>query len=455
LTSARYNPEEIGTGERRVRKLIIEERRYIAPFNEPARELRVLNKPLWLAQSDALSPFCSNEAIIADFASVPLDKEETLVYRDNLYFDEAYIAEFLRVAKTTGRACRAAFASDDKAMMTYVHPLAKSLEQGFDPRNGRAYYMLDLWYFPRGYSNDITPIVVDSGWTEAGYYSVPSYMSNGGDLVHYLTKRTLLSIESWVHVFYANVVMGIFSLGHRFEDKLDHSNFFRLQILWRALIEQKQILSCSELVHVGERSIIDPSAVIQGPTWIGNDCTIGPGVVIGNCYIGNGVNVAQGCNIMLSVISDGCFLPFRSSLFMSALMENTIVAQNTCLQMCIIGRDSFIGAGTTFTDFNLLPTPLKMEAMNGSLEYVPQVVLGGCVGHNCRLGSGLVIYPARMIESDVILFSSPQRRIIRKNISYEESDHHELRPEIARLHKQRYPRSVGQVVDDAAYLEAW
>lgn len=438
-----------------MRKLIIEDKRHIAPFNEMARELRILNKPLWLAQRDALTPYCNLEITIPDFESIPRDTEPSIVYRDNLYFDEAYIDEFIRVARTIGRACRAAFSVDDRALMTYAKPLAHGLQEGYDPRNGKAYYMVDLWYFPEGYSDDVTPVIVDSGWTEAGYYSVPSYMSNRGDLVHYLTKRALLSIENWVHVFYANVVLGIFSLGHRFEDKLEHSNFFRLRILLKAVLEQKQVLSCSELVHVGERTIIDPSAIIQGPTWIGSDCTIGPGAVIGNCYIGNGVNVAQGCQLMLSVVSDGCFLPFRSSLFMTVLMETAIVAQNTCLQMCVIGRDSFIGAGSTFTDFNLLPTPLKVESDEGDLEQVPQVVLGGCVGHNCRLGSGLVIYPARTIESDVILFSSPTRRIIRKNISYEESDHHELRPEIARLHKQKYPRRMDQAADEAAYLEAW
>jgi carbonic anhydrase/acetyltransferase-like protein (isoleucine patch superfamily) len=436
-----------------MRKVIIEDKRYIAPFNEPARELRILNKPLWLQQADALAPYCKTETTVPSYDDIPRDEEPTLAYRDNLYFDEDYIKEFLRIARSTGRACRATFSADDRAMMTYALPLSRSFKEAFDPRNSKAYYMADLWYFPRGFTLDVTPVVVDSGFREIGYYSVPSYMSNQGDLVHLLTKRSMLSIENWIHVFYANIVMGIFSLGHRFEEKLEHSNFFRLKVLWKSLIEQKQVLSSSELVHVGERTIIDPTAVIQGPAWIGNDCTIGPGVVIGNCFIGNGVNIAQGCQLMLSVVSDGSFLPFRSSLFMSILMENAIVAQNTCLQMCVVGRDSFVGAGSTFTDFNLLPTPLKVEAIDGDLEQVPQVVLGGCVGHNCRLGSGLVIYPARMIESDVILFSTPMRRVIRKNISYEESDHHELRPEIAKLHKQKYPRAEGQ--DEAAYLEQW
>ena len=58
---------------------------------------------------------------------------------------------------------------------------------------------------------------------------------------------------------------------------------------------------------------------------------------------------------MLSVVGDGAFLPFRAALFMTTVMENSMIAQNTCLQMCVIGRNTFIGAGSTFTDYNLDP----------------------------------------------------------------------------------------------------
>jgi hypothetical protein len=66
-------------------------------------------------------------------------------------------------------------------------------------------------------------------------------------------------------------------------------------------------------------------------------------------------------------------------------------------------------------------------------------VLGGCVGHHCRLGSGLIIYPARTIESDTILFASEDRRIISKNVMYEQSDHLKLK-DGEKLHSRDYPR---------------
>jgi len=123
------------------------------------------------------------------------------------------------------------------------------------------------------------------------------------------------------------------------------------------------------------------------------------------------------------------------------------VAQNTCLQMCVVGRNTFIGAGCTFTDFNLLPAPIR--ALDGShrLSLSNRPVLGGCVGHNCRIGAGMTIFPARSIESDVVLFASEQRRVIDRDIHYEDSDHHRLA--FAQLHPRLYPR-LGET-----QLESW
>jgi carbonic anhydrase/acetyltransferase-like protein (isoleucine patch superfamily) len=179
--------------------------------------------------------------------------------------------------------------------------------------------------------------------------------------------------------------------------------------------------------------------VIHGPTTIGDNVTINAGAVIENCTIGDNVNISQDCQLMLSVIGDGAFLPFRAALFMTTIMDNSMIAQNTCLQMCVVGRNTFIGAGSTFTDFNLLTAPIRARDGDGELNHSNRPVLGGCVGHNCRLGSGLIVFPARAIESDVVLFASPERRVIDRDIRYEDSDH-QGHP-YADLHPRLYPRA--------------
>jgi len=276
---------------------------------------------------------------------------------------------------------------------------------------------------------------------------VPTYMAyEQGDLVFQVPKRSLLAIDSWVHIFIADVVFGLFARGARFEERLERSLTFKLGVLAAAMYEGKQVLECSKLVQIGKGCVIDPRAVIHGPTSIGNNVTINAGAVIENCVIGDNVNVSQDCSLMLSVIGDGAFLPFRAAMFMTTLMDNSMVAQNTCLQMCVIGRNTFVGAGSTFTDFNLLPRPIRAMDGEGRLSLANRPVLGGCVGHNCRLGSGMVFFPARTVESDVVLFATPERRVIDRDIRYEDSDHHKL--PFANLHPRLYPRP-GEMVEES------
>lgn len=408
-----------------MKKIIIRDQTLIPPFNEPARDLRVMNKPLWLYQRDVLSPYCREEVECSSLRGVSfLPPEilsgEILVYRDNLFFDEFLFEAFITAARQSGKAAQIAFSKDDAAIVTHALNLQEGIREAGDV------YVADLFYYPDGAmvaTASPHPVVVNTEPREMGYYRVPTYMANErGELGFNVPLKAFLSIENWVHVFMANCPFGIFSHGARIEKSLD--NFLTmLKVLWRSLLERKQFLSSSALVIVGKNTQIDPAATIQGPTIIGDNVTIGPGSVINASVIGNNVNVMQGVQLMLSVVGDGSYLAFNSALFMTTLMENSMIAQNTCLQLSVVGRDTFIGAGNTFTDFNLMGNPIKIFH-KGELREVGLPVIGGCVGHNCRIGSGHVIYPARSIESDVVLAASQDRTIITKNIRYQDSDHH-------------------------------
>lgn len=478
-----------------MRTFIITDNRLLSPFNEPARDLTVVGVsglPTTLqihqkevtdrclepcpVEEDLTTIFDLKTALQKDRPGVRPD-DSIFVYRDNIFFDQAFLEYFLKAARNLGQPCQAVLPADDPAWEKYTIPLS-SLQRVY-PTSGPNYYPIEMWYFPKGWTEASTwvPVAVPSDALEKGYYNIPDSMTNikldaptaataGGkrgdkrtrmrreqDLTHYLSERTCVVIESWVHLFNASVPLGVFSIGSRFEERVARHNFSALRLLFKSIVEQKQILSCSDVVKVGPGTEIHPSAIILGPTTIGRNCSIGPGVVIDNCAIGDNVNIAQGCQLMLSVVGHNCFLPFRAALFMTSLMENTIVAQNTCLQMCVIGRNSFIGAGSTFTDFNLLPSPIRAVNYAGELEDIRQPVMGGCVGHNCRLGAGMIVYPARTIESDVILAASPERRVIMKDVTYEQSDHHLFAARVAALHRRLYMRD--EIVNESQLLEEW
>jgi UDP-N-acetylglucosamine diphosphorylase / glucose-1-phosphate thymidylyltransferase / UDP-N-acetylgalactosamine diphosphorylase / glucosamine-1-phosphate N-acetyltransferase / galactosamine-1-phosphate N-acetyltransferase len=423
-------------------KVILNAPHPITPFNELARDLRIHNTPLWLHQRNILAPYTNHELELKSGQRFPLEREETLVYRDNLFFDEEYFRLFMSIAQKRKKPCRAAFSADDPAFREHALPLSTSYTPAGD------LYLADLWYYPNGPVADVEPLVIDLEAREMGYYHVPTYMADqSGDLVFQVPLRALIAIDSWVHIFIADIVFGLFSRGARFEKRLREDLAFKLGVLGKAIYQGRQVLECSELVRVGKNCTIDPHAIIHGPTTIGDNVTINAGAVIENCIIGNNVNISQGVELMVSVVGDGTFLPFRAALFNTTVMDNSMIAQNPCLQLCVVGRNTFIGAGSTFTDYNLVPAPLRAVDGNGKLSFANRPVMGSAVGHNCRLGSGLIVYPARTIESDVVLAASKERRVIDRDVHYEDSDHHRFKS--AGLHRRLYPRP------GESQLESW
>ncbi len=189
-------------------KIILQDLRQISPFNERARDLRIHNKPLWLLQRDVLSSHTQRELELPFGAPLPDFNEECIVYRDNLFFDAAYFQAFLSEARRIGKACRAAFTADFPAFREHAFPLSNSFTQVKD------LYYTDLWYYPKGYEPGPEPVLVDLQSTEVGYYHVPTYMAyEQGDLVFQVPRRSFLAIDSWVHIFIADVVFGLFSRG--------------------------------------------------------------------------------------------------------------------------------------------------------------------------------------------------------------------------------------------------
>lgn len=437
-------------------RYIIEDEQHVLPFNEPASLLTIGLKPLKIHQEDILIESVGKDCELAgtfqDSSEIVAVKGESVVYRDNLWFDAEFFRYFMEHARAKNKAVRAAFSADDKAFMTYTYPLSTDFVEGMDA-DGNRIYLMDLYFFPDGYTEEIEPIVIPSDAREIGFYSVPDFMTmKQGNLTHYTPMRAVISVETWVHVYFASIIYGNFARAGRLDHQIESSVFKNLELLWKAVLEQKQILRSSATVKIGKNCNIDPSAVITGPAKIGDNVSIGAGCVIDNCTIGDNVTLDAGCVLMMSTVGNNCFLPFRSALYLTHIMENTIVAQNTCLQMCVLGRSSFVGAGNTFTDFNLIAQkPIRAVDQNGELRSVGQIVLGSAVGHNCRIGSGMVIMPGRMIESDVVLVASPTRRVIGRTITFDESDHHFVRG--GEVHHRFYPRH--DETDETTLVEEW
>lgn len=407
-----------------MKKVILRDHRRISPFNEEARDLRILNKPLWLFQRDVLARHCDEEITIEDLVQLP-HVDEMLVYRDSQFFNMVLVDEFVARARASGKACQVAFLPDDRAVVEHVLPLQDYLVQ-----DAQDLWRGELWYYPHGWVPDeeVEPLVIDTEPLEIGWYHVPTYLVPSGNLVFQVPLKAFIPISSWVHVLLANSLFGAFGWARRV---LKESGLLRvkLNILLRSLLERKHFLSCSALVRTGRNCKIDPTAIIQGPTIIGNNVRIEAGTMIISSMIGDNVTIMPGAQIVASVVSNGCYIPFRAALFGTTFMENTMVAQNTILQGCVVGRNTFIGGGNTFTDYNLLGKPIK-TMHNGELKPVGMPACGSAVGHDCRIGAGFVVYPGRTIESGTVLVYKGDQSVIDYNIDAESALHD---PRVLRL----------------------
>ncbi|MEN9935448.1 MAG: hypothetical protein RLZZ387_2027 [Chloroflexota bacterium] len=415
-----------------MKRIVLRERTLIPPFGEPARDLRVLNKPLWLLQRDLLSPYCRGALEVDSLTEIPPDREELLVHRDNLFFNEALISAFVAQAKSGARACQIAFARTDKSITAHALLLQEGIR--LDPQ--RDVYLADLFYYPNGVGDEPEPLLIDTQSREMGYYHIPSYMARHGDLVYQVPLRAFLSIESWVHLFLANSPFGVFQWGRAHEQLVENSWKEKILVSLTTLADKlnplvprwrNHFLASSRLVKIGKNCSIDPTATIHGPTVIGNNVNIGAGVTITNSLIGDNVTIMQGSQVMLSVVSDRCYLPFNAGLFMTSLMENTMVAQLSCLQMCVVGRNTFIGAGNIFTDFHLRGQPIRTfhqfrGAEKPELVDVGLPVLGSAVGHNVKIGSGFVFYPARMVHSSTTMLYTASDTAVARNVIHVPGD---------------------------------
>ena len=158
-------------------RISIRDPRYIYPFNDFARDLRILNKPLWLHHSDVLAPYAEGERqadsleqiFTSDFFSYESGRS-CIVYRENLFFDEFFLKEFIEKARERGTACRAAFSPADPSLKEHARPLSTS----YTPAGGL--YLADFWYFPDGPTREgVVPLIINLEGKEIGYYHVPTY----------------------------------------------------------------------------------------------------------------------------------------------------------------------------------------------------------------------------------------------------------------------------------------
>jgi predicted lactoylglutathione lyase len=181
-----------------------------------------------LGLEDGKKRYIDEVTALSQAFSIAVPHEEAMDVKDEVSFFQAVKARLVKFDTTgSGRS--------DEEMETTIRQV---IDKALVTEQVTIYlYLADLWYYPRGPVADAKPLVIDMQSREIGYYHVPTYMADErGDLVFQVPLRALLAIDSWVHVFIADVVFGVFASGVRAEKKLEEDLKFKVKLISKAVM---------------------------------------------------------------------------------------------------------------------------------------------------------------------------------------------------------------------------
>lgn len=164
------------------------------------------------------------------------------------------------------------------------------------------------------------------------------------------------------------------------------SDYFKTQTLGqhKGRISPSAYLINPEQIAIGEGSIVEPGAYIQGPCIIGKDCVVRHGAYIrGNVLTGNRCVIGHDSEVKHAIFLDGAH-----------------AAHFAYVGDSILGNEVNLGAGTKCANFKLDQTPINLHIRG---ERIPTHMrkLGAIIGDKTQIGCNAVSNPGTLIGQEV------------------------------------------------------
>lgn len=417
-----------GTVDRSTKRYVLQTDQIIHPFESPAAKLPVLNKTIFEHQEEVFRDLNIKEkpVFILSLEEINLSTSQTLVYRDDIYFNKELVLEFLEKAATIGKPARLAFSDTDPGLSVHAFYPQHSMEHVGN------LYMGDIFFFPEGVQDrdlmsimrDLTPVIIDTESISLSCFFSPSLESGSRQrqsnnppaevppLYLQVPRLSYIAIKHWTQMLFANFTWGMHSQMRQLSTGLENQNL--------VLGKKRSYLSKRRgPIRIGRDCQIDPAATIIGPATIGDGVFIGPNVTIMAGHIGDHAVLEPGCTIWFGVLGARSSLLANRNLVMSCVMNDSII--NTDIRFSIVGNNSFLGAGSIITDlilrnadesdFKSNLTMVKVligEEIANSGYYV----LGPAIGNRVKIGSGVIVYPGRLIKSGSLILPDQGYNIV-------------------------------------------
>jgi acetyltransferase-like isoleucine patch superfamily enzyme len=392
-----------------VTSVVVETDTRIQPFDEHPRELPVLNRPLAAHRADVLDSLDIRTTDEVD----PGRGGPQLVFDDTVFFSEQLLRSFLEESRGIDEPTQCAV---EKGAFTEraVTPTMALTDHG----DGVGYR---LYYYPDGFDPgeevDPRPVTLDAD-EFVHDLAFPEHMVQGGTYRVPITTTVVVQIEHWANLWAANVVGALGRLAALMNDR-----FRQLNLALRAFSTNEWKIA-GRNVTVGENCDVHPTAHVENSI-LGDGVEIGAGSVVRGSIIDDRTVIQNNVSVAYSVIGERCQFQHNTSLSYSLLFPG---AFTNCLYLncSVMGRDTFIGAGTIQTDFRFDGNDVVVLD-DGAPVDSGQRFLGGCMGHESYLGAGLVIAPGREIPNGVRVM--PSEDDVVSNVARQPDDFQYLSPD--------------------------
>lgn len=140
-------------------------------------------------------------------------------------------------------------------------------------------------------------------------------------------------------------------------------------------------------IYIGKGTVIEPGALLKGPTIIGNNTEVRQGAYIrGNCLIGNRCVVGHTTEVKTSIMLNGA----KAGHF--AYIGDSI-----------LGNDVNLGAGTKLANLKFIGVEIKLKA-GGEVYKTGLRKLGAILGDNAETGCNSVTSPGTLLGKESLVY---------------------------------------------------
>jgi carbonic anhydrase/acetyltransferase-like protein (isoleucine patch superfamily) len=426
----------------------------IPPFNDPVRDLLILNTRLEAFQKENLSHpglikkglKIENKSLESKYDNPSDSGSAFMYYTDNLLFSHEFITEFLLSSIEHVKSSLIKPGSTEKTLLRepviFRAALKKTLYQkqfaiiqtDCDDTAGHIEFNLFFVITPALKENDLAGdnflsltntadiisffkkssknVIIDvEEFYEDGNF--PSHMLNKDNFKYALTRKMIMSVCEPLHIGLANVAANCARIA-RYKKPGFFNGLKAISAVFKTILTsvtlKKQalvsgVLRCFSQIHPS--ASIHPTAVIEGSV-IGPNAKIGAYAVVRFSVIGEKVFVDDHAGIKFSVLGEGSYIANNNVIFFTTVYPGAFLISGPYHFSCF-GRNSAI-MNSIPSDYRLDGKTIKVMTSKGLMDTGLKFA-GSIFGHNTRVAAGLIFAPGRAVPNNLTLYPDPGRVI--------------------------------------------